>query len=100
MSNIDMVEMNNVQTPTMEPNRLKDQPLRDSVFRSMQNYFEQLGDYPVSNLYKLVLEEVEVPLLKTVLTYTRGNQSKAARILGLSRGTLRKLLAQYGISGS
>jgi Fis family transcriptional regulator len=45
----------------------------------------------------MVLEEVEPPLLRAVLRHTRNNQSKAARMLGLSRGTLRKKLKQYGL---
>jgi len=73
------------------------QPLRNSVKRALQNYFEQLGETQPSNLYELVLAEVEVPLLEVVLQSTRGNQTKAARLLGLSRGTLRKLLKQYGL---
>src|SRR5688500_12978084 len=48
-------------------------------------------DFP-ENIYELVVVELEKPLLEAVLTYTRGNQSKAAMLLGLSRGTLRKKL--------
>jgi Fis family transcriptional regulator len=48
-------------------------------------------------LYELVLGEVEPPLLRTVMEYTRGNQSRAAEILGINRGTLRKKLKTYGL---
>ena len=74
-----------------------DKSLRMSVRNSLKNYFSQLGDLDPANLYKLVLEEVEIPLIKMVLQYTRGNQSRAAIILGMSRGTLRKKIAQYRI---
>lgn len=47
------------------------------------------------NLYELVIDEVEAPLLRTVMEMTRYNQSKAARVLGLSRGTLRTKLKRY-----
>ena len=47
------------------------------------------------SVYKLVLADLEIPLLETVMRFTRNNQSEAARILGLSRGTLRKKLKQY-----
>jgi Fis family transcriptional regulator len=47
------------------------------------------------NLYDKILENVEAPLLRTVMEQTRYNQSKAARILGMSRGTLRTKLKQY-----
>lgn len=47
------------------------------------------------NLYELVLEEVEAPLFRTVMEMSRYNQSKAARVLGVSRGTLRTKLKHY-----
>ena len=57
---------------------------------------EQAGDSQ-SELYPMVLAEMEIPLLEKVLEYTRGNQTKAAELLGLNRGTLRKKLKQYGL---
>jgi Fis family transcriptional regulator len=48
-------------------------------------------------LYDLVLGEVEEPLFKAVMDYTDGNQSQAAGILGINRGTLRKKLRTYSI---
>lgn len=71
--------------------------LRDSVERALQNYFDQLDGQPVVDLYDMVLSEVEVPLLETVMKYTRDNQTKASTVLGLNRGTLRKKLKQYGM---
>lgn len=72
-------------------------PLCDQVEAALQLYFQQLdGHYP-SSLYKLVLQEVEPPLLRTVLQYTAGNQSRAAEILGLDRSTLRKKLKLYSL---
>ena len=47
------------------------------------------------NLYQIILEEVEAPLFRTVMELTRYNQSKAARVLGVSRGTLRTKLKHY-----
>ena len=47
------------------------------------------------NLYELILEEVEGPLFRTVMEMTRYNQSRAARVLGVSRGTLRTKLKHY-----
>jgi Fis family transcriptional regulator len=72
-------------------------PLRTQVRSALQHYFIHLeGDMP-SNLYKLVLQEVECPLLEIVMDQARGNQTKAAEILGINRSTLRKKLKQYGI---
>jgi len=48
-------------------------------------------------LYDLVIGEVERPLFKAVMDYTHGNQSQAAGILGINRGTLRKKLRSYSI---
>lgn len=71
--------------------------LRDSVSQSVEQYFKNLDGAPAGNLYNLVLDELEEPLLKSVLAYTKGNQSKAAIILGLSRGTLRKKMKKFGL---
>jgi Fis family transcriptional regulator, factor for inversion stimulation protein len=69
--------------------------LRDAVQQALQQYFSQLDGYDPAELYEMVLEEVEKPLLQIVLQRTRGNQSRAAKILGLSRGTLRKKMKKY-----
>lgn len=70
--------------------------LRNSVSQALHEYFSKLEGEPTSGIYNLVLAEVEAPLLKIVMEYANGNQSKAALWLGLNRGTLRKLLAKYG----
>ena len=70
-------------------------PLRDHVYEALRIYFHNLGGQAPSNLYDLVLQEVEAPLLESVMNFTHGNQTKAALILGLNRGTLRKKLRQY-----
>lgn len=78
-----------------------DQPqassLRKDVERSLEQYFSHLDDDTVSNLYELVLHEVEGPLLEAVLRHTGSNQSKASIMLGLNRGTIRKKLKQHGM---
>jgi len=75
----------------------KNQPLHDSVRQSLENFLSQLKGQSPNNLYELILGEVEEPLMKAVMEYTKNNQSRAAIILGLSRGTLRKKLKQYGM---
>ncbi len=70
-------------------------PLCQHTEDALQNYFACLhGDRP-GDLYDLVLGEVERPLFKAVMDYTDGNQSQAAGILGINRGTLRKKLKTY-----
>ena len=75
----------------------KNQPLHDSVRQALENFLVQLGGKMPDNLYELILAEVEAPLLQCVMDYTKNNQSRAAIVLGLSRGTLRKKLKQYGM---
>jgi len=75
----------------------KNQPLHDSVRQALESYFTQLKGQAPNNLYEMVLAEVEVPLIEAVMEFTRGNQSRAAILLGLSRGTLRKKLKIYGM---
>lgn len=72
--------------------------LREAVERAMANYFADVDDEAlISDLYELVLSEVEAPLLQAVLKQTEGNQSRASTMLGLNRGTLRKKLKQHGL---
>lgn len=71
--------------------------LRDSVDQSLANYFKQLDGVDVKDVYNMVLSEVEAPLLEQTLNFCRNNQTKAAQILGLNRGTLRKKLKQYDL---
>lgn len=73
------------------------QTLRDSVEQAMENYFSQLDGQDVSEVYQMVMSEVEAPLLEVVMRYTHDNQTKASQVLGLNRGTLRKKLKQYGL---
>jgi Fis family transcriptional regulator len=74
-----------------------EQPLRDAVRHALDNYFAQLAGEKPTDLYEMVLEQIELPLLQKIMEYTGGNQSRAAKILGLSRGTLRKMLKTYDL---
>ena len=73
------------------------EPLRDCVRDALRNYFDHLNGHPTQGLYQMVLNEIEGPLMETVMDYTRGNQTQAAAILGISRSTLRKKLAHHGL---
>jgi Fis family transcriptional regulator len=76
----------------------KPQPLSNAVQKAVANYLQQLNGQDVNDLYELVLSELERPLLEEVMKYTRGNQTRAANLMGINRGTLRKKLKQYGMS--
>ena len=73
-------------------------PLRSHAELALDNYFASLNGHAPGHLYELVMREVEEPLFRTVLDYADGNQSRAADILGINRGTLRKKLKTYGIT--
>ncbi|OGO91948.1 MAG: Fis family transcriptional regulator [Coxiella sp. RIFCSPHIGHO2_12_FULL_42_15] len=76
----------------------REQDFAKSVRLALQGYFSNLEGTEPANLYNLVLAELEIPLLKMVMRFTNSNQSKAAKILGISRGTLRKKLAMHELS--
>lgn len=69
--------------------------LATSVTQSVQNYFSELKGMDPVDLYQFVLEEVETPLFKAVMEHCKYNQSRAAIMLGISRGTLRTKLRHY-----
>jgi Fis family transcriptional regulator, factor for inversion stimulation protein len=72
-------------------------PLSECVRNALRFYFRNLDGYEVNDLYQLVIREVEQPLIETVLEYTEGNQTQAARLLGISRSTLRKKVVHHQI---
>jgi Fis family transcriptional regulator len=74
-------------------------PLRHVTEEALDNYFSNLNGHDPGELYELVMGEVEAPLFKAVMSYTRGNQSRAAKVLGINRGTLRKKLRIYDLLG-
>jgi Fis family transcriptional regulator len=89
-----------VTTPeprAVRPSEAGQQTIRDCVEKALRNYFDHLDGHEATDVYQMVLSEVEAPLLEVVLEYTRDNQSRAAEVLGLNRGTLRKKLKQYNL---
>lgn len=76
---------------------VKNKPLSALTGEALDGYFTKLNGHKPGDLYQLVLGEVERPLFQAVLDYTNGNQSEAAEILGINRGTLRKKLRTYNL---
>ena len=72
-------------------------PLADYVTRALTRYFSDLNGEKPSNLYDLVIGQVERPLLQVIMRQAESNQSRAAQMLGINRNTLRKKLRQYGL---
>lgn len=89
---------NQVVTLTSEMPSNHSMSLQESVNNTLQQYIAKLDGQTPADLYSLVLAEVEKPLLEMVLKLTNNNQSKAAIVLGLSRGTLRKKMAIYDLN--
>jgi Fis family transcriptional regulator len=71
--------------------------LRHAVTAAVRTYLDELDGQMSTDVYQMVLAEVEAPLLEEIMAYTRNNQTKASLMLGLNRGTLRKKLKQYDL---
>ena len=71
--------------------------LKQVVKDTLRNYFSNIGGEQPFDFYAILLEEIERPLLEVLINHTHYNQVKMAHILGISRGTLRKKLKQYGM---
>lgn len=70
-------------------------PLAHAVAVTAKHYYESTA--AANNVHKRILAEIQVPMLQATLQFVRGNQSRAAIVLGLSRGTTRKLLKKYNV---
>lgn len=71
--------------------------LRQCVADALTRYFKDMDGHDPNGMYRLVMDEVEAPLLDTVMQQCEGNQTRAAAILGINRATLRKKLRQHRI---
>tara|TARA_B110000467_G_C17899649_1_gene254193 strand:+ start:63 stop:308 length:246 start_codon:yes stop_codon:yes gene_type:complete len=71
------------------------QTLKQCVNEALEEYLSQVESEHVSDLYDMVMGEIEAPMLAVVMKHSQSNQSRAAAMLGLNRGTLRKKLRQY-----
>ena len=79
------------------PTAVRITPLQRSISEALQDYFETLDGARAGGLYDLVMTEVERPLLQAVMGHVADNKTRAAELLGLSRGTLHKKLKQHGL---
>jgi len=79
------------------PDKKRKTCLCDSVHDATQSYLDDLDGHEAKDLYELFLAEFEKPFFKVVLQHARGNITKASRILGLNRATLRNRLRKYDL---
>lgn len=88
----------NEQSQGSEPSVPQDESLSQAVERHLKIYFQaHEGGLPASGLYDRVLHEIERPLIEICLGATKGNQIRAAQLLGLNRNTLRKKIRDLDI---
>lgn len=73
----------------------QNQGLQDLVYSLVTGFLAENKSKSISDLYDMILSEVEPPLLQAVMEKRRGNQLQAAKMLGISRGTIRKKLQRY-----
>ncbi|HVH78251.1 MAG TPA: helix-turn-helix domain-containing protein, partial [Stellaceae bacterium] len=98
---VDVVEAELAAAPAEAPassETVSDEGLGSAVERHINEYFvAHKGTMPAAGLYDRILREVERPLIVATLVATRGNQIKAAHVLGLNRNTLRKKIRELDI---
>ena len=82
--------------PPLRRERRK-QPIRRSVQSALELYLGDLNGHEVNDIYHVVMNEVEPAILDVIMNHVQGNQTHAAELLGINRGTLRKKLKQYGL---
>jgi len=71
--------------------------LAESVRRALERYFRDMDGERPSNIYDMVLKNIEKPMIETVLGKAEGNLTLAASMLGIDRNTLRKKMQQLRI---
>lgn len=77
---------------------LKSVSIRESIQAVLDDYFASLNaECLPTNLHKTVLEEIEKPLIESVMKLCQNNQTKASSVLGLNRSTLKKKLIAYNL---
>ena len=96
MSGIDKTQVA-LKVNSKKPDAHKHESVKNCLLHALDEYFNSIGDQTTHDLHSLVIKEVEATLLEATLAFTNKNQSKAAEVLGLNRGTLRKKLKEYGL---
>jgi len=74
---------------------IKQVGLTATIDTLIRDYLGSMSKDKITNLYDMVLEQIEPSLFRAVIEHCRYNQSKAAAMLGLSRGTCRTKLIKY-----
>lgn len=75
-------------------------PINECIRSNLDAYFNELGDNPAHDIWNMVMSSVEKAMLEKVMEHAKGNQSKAAEMLGITRNTLRKKLISNNLIDS
>ncbi|VAW68903.1 DNA-binding protein Fis [hydrothermal vent metagenome] len=86
---------NVINLPDIRIKEAPDTELNTAIRSSLIQFLNDLDGENPGNIYDLVIQQVEAPLLELILRHAEGNQSKAAAYLGINRGTLRKKLKTH-----
>lgn len=81
-----------------EPARSEPATLRDAATRVVRRYLQDLNGTECSDLFDLMLRQVERPVLEEALRHCGGNLTRTSELLGMNRATLRKKLDEHGIA--
>ncbi len=98
-----MLDVNSVQESSQEivaevsTEASQESSIQESVRSYLEQYFTGLNGEKPQDVYQMVLELIERPMLEEIMKQVGNNQCKATRYLGLARGTVIKKLKQYGL---
>ena len=95
MNNSNVINLHNTQNNNS--NESQTSGLNSIIRSSLSQFLDDLDGENPGNIYDLVMQQVEEPLLELIMQHVDGNQSKAAECLGINRGTLRKKLKIYNL---
>lgn len=85
-----------IEESVIESTSIESTSLAESVRSLIKSYFETVENKnEITNLHQMVLEAIEPPMLRAVMEKCKYNQSRAAQLLGISRGTCRSMLIKY-----
>lgn len=78
-------------------NAMKENEIASCIRKAIGSYLNDLDGEKPRNIYSMVINSVEKPLIEIAIQHTKGNQTQAAELLGINRNTLRQKMKQYQI---
>lgn len=78
-------------------NAIKENEIASCIRKAIGSYLSDLDGEKPGHIYNMVIQCVEKPLIEIAMQHTKGNQTRAAELLGINRNTLREKMKQYQI---